>query len=230
MKRFIVLCLFIIAFGNVNAQHYKYIDSVKVMGLKKYMQQIKAHPETRLVEIKNYIPGIALDIRYATTNNFTRHQMYKEAKAFARLPVVLALKDVEADLKSRGLGIKIYDAYRPYTITVKFYEIARDTNFVADPRKGSKHNRGCAIDMSLIDLKTGKELDMPTGFDSFSKRASANYPNLPKQEIDNRELLKSVMSAHGFTVVPTEWWHYDFNGWSKYPLLDIPFSEIKQRN
>ena len=227
MKRFIVLSLLLIVCGTVNAQHYKYIDSSKVLGLKRYKQQIKAHPETRLVEIKKYIPGIVLDIRYATTNNFTHLQMYREAKAFARLPVVLALKDVEADLKTRGLGIKIYDAYRPYAITVKFYEVARDTNFVADPRKGSKHNRGCAIDMSLINLKTGKELDMPTGFDSFSREAAANYPDLPKQEIANRELLKSIMSAHGFKVVPGEWWHYDFNGWSKYPLLDIPFSEIQ---
>jgi D-alanyl-D-alanine dipeptidase len=226
MKRYIVVILAIIAARGAQAQHYKYIDSSKVMGSKSYEQQIKAQPSTRLVEIKKYIPGIVLDIRYATNNNFTHHQMYKEAKAFARLPVVLALKDVESDLRTRGLGIKIYDAYRPYAITVKFYEIARDTNFVADPRKGSKHNRGCAIDMSLIDLKTSKELDMPTGFDSFSKKAAANYPDLPKQEIANRELLKSVMSAHGFTVVPSEWWHYDFNGWSKYPLLDIPFSEI----
>jgi D-alanyl-D-alanine dipeptidase len=227
MKRYTFLALFIIVCTAAQAQHYKYIDSSKVMGLKSYLTEIKAHPETRLVEIKKYIPGIVLDIRYATTNNFMHRQMYKEAKAFARLPVVLALKDVEADLKTRGLGIKIYDAYRPYTITVKFYEEAKDTNFVADPRKGSKHNRGCAIDMGLVDLKTGKDLDMPTGFDSFSKKASANYPNLPKQEIDNRELLKSVMQAHGFNVIATEWWHYDFNGWARYPLLDIPFSKIQ---
>jgi D-alanyl-D-alanine dipeptidase len=226
MKSYIIAVYFIIAGSAAYAQHYKYIDSSKVMGVKKYSRQIKAEPGTRLVEIKKYIPAIVLDIRYATTNNFMHQRMYQQAKAFARLPVVLALKDVEADLKTRGLGIKIYDAYRPYAITVKFYEQARDTNFVADPRKGSKHNRGCAIDMTLIDLKTGKELDMPTGFDSFSKKAAANYPDLPKQELANRELLKSIMQAHGFKVVPTEWWHYDFNGWPKYPLLDIPFSAL----
>jgi D-alanyl-D-alanine dipeptidase len=227
MKRYTILAFFIIVCSAAQAQQYKYIDSSKVMGLKSYLKEIKAYPETRLVEIKKYIPAIVLDIRYATTNNFMHRQMYKEAKAFARLPVVLALKDVEADLKTRGFGIKIYDAYRPYTITVKFYEEAKDTNFVADPRKGSKHNRGCAIDMGLVDLKTGKDLDMPTGFDSFSKKAAANYPGLPKQEIDNRELLKSIMQAHGFKVIATEWWHYDFNGWAKYPLLDIPFSKIQ---
>jgi len=140
--------------------------------------------------------------------------------------VVLALQKVEAELKTKGLGLKIYDAYRPYSVTVKFYEVTPDTNFVADPRKGSKHNRGCAIDLSIIDLKTGKELDMPTAFDSFSKKASANYANLPPQQIANRELLKTVMQAHGFKVLPTEWWHYDFTGWQKYPLMNVPFSAL----
>ncbi|MDB5131927.1 MAG: D-alanyl-D-alanine dipeptidase, partial [Mucilaginibacter sp.] len=206
--------------------HYKYIDSSKVMGVNGYLKQIKLAPDSRLVEIKRYVPGIRLDIRYATTNNFMHRQMYAQAKAFARLPVVMALKEVEADLKKRGLGLKIYDAYRPYSVTVKFYEMARDTNFVADPHKGSKHNRGCAIDLTLIDLKTGRELDMPTGFDSFSKKAAADYSGLSGQAYTNRELLKSVMQAHGFKVYPTEWWHYDFNGWMNYPLLDISFSEI----
>jgi D-alanyl-D-alanine dipeptidase len=227
MKRYCLPALLIMACCAVQAQHYKYIDSAKVMGLDSYLKDIKAHPETRLVEIRKYVPDIVLDIRYATTNNFTHHQMYKEARAFARLPVVLALKQVEADLKPKGLGIKIFDAYRPYAITVKFYEVAHDTNFVADPRKGSKHNRGCAVDMTLVDLKTGKELDMPTGFDSFSKKAASAYADLPKIEVDNRAMLKNAMEARGFKEIPTEWWHFDFKGWSHYPLLDIPFSEIK---
>jgi len=227
MKRYILFALVIFLSYAASAQKYKYIDSSKVMGLNSYLKDIKAHPETRLVEIKKYIPGIALDIRYATTNNFTHQQMYAEARAFARLPVVLALKEVEADLKKQGLGLKIFDAYRPYAVTVHFYEVAHDTNFVADPRKGSKHNRGCAIDLSVIDLKTGKELDMPTGFDSFSKQAASAYIALPRAEIANRAILKTAMEAHGFREIETEWWHFDFNGWSKYPLLDIPFPEIK---
>jgi D-alanyl-D-alanine dipeptidase len=227
MKHYIMLSLFVIISGFAKAQHYKYIDSSKVMGLRSYLKDIKANPETRLVEIKKYIPGIVLDIRYATSNNFTHRQMYKQARAFARLPVVLALKQVEADLKKQGLGLKIYDAYRPYAITVKFYEVTHDTNFVADPRKGSKHNRGCAVDLSVVNLMTGKELDMPTGFDSFSKKAASAYTNLPKTEIDNRAILKNAMDAHGFKEIPSEWWHFDFIGWSHYPLLDIPFSAIK---
>jgi D-alanyl-D-alanine dipeptidase len=228
MKYFFLSLLFIIFCIQVQAQHYKYIDSTQVMGLKSYARQINDTPNLKLVEIKKYIPGIALDIRYATTNNFMHQRMYTQARAFARLPVVEALKAVEADLKTRGMGLKIYDAYRPYSVTVKFYEMAHDTNFVADPRKGSRHNRGCAIDLTVIDLKTGKVLNMPTGFDSFSVKASADYPHLPKDEIANRELLKSVMQAHGFKVYRTEWWHYDFNHWQNYPLLDIPFYKISK--
>jgi len=227
MKRFILFAVLIAVSPVAFAQKYKYIDSSKVMGLDSYLKDIKLHPETRLVEIKKYIPDMALDIRYATANNFTHQKMYTEARAFARLPVVLALKQVEADLKKQGLGLKIYDAYRPYAVTVHFYEVAHDTNFVADPRKGSKHNRGCAIDLTVIDLKTGKELDMPTGFDSFSKKAAAAYMDLPKAEIANRAILKTAMEAHGFREIATEWWHFDFNGWSSYPLLDISFPEIK---
>jgi len=166
MKYFTLTLSLLFILNMASAQHYKYIDSAKVMGQKQYTADIKKHPETKLVEINKYIPGIALDIRYATTNNFTHKVMYPQARAFARLPVVMALKQVQDELKTQGLALKIYDAYRPYAITVKFYETARDTNFVADPRKGSKHNRGCAIDLSVIDLKTGKELDMPTGFDA----------------------------------------------------------------
>ncbi|MFC0518487.1 M15 family metallopeptidase [Mucilaginibacter angelicae] len=211
---------------RVRAQHYKYIDSTKVCSIARYKRQVKANPDKQLVEIKKYIPEIALDLRYATSNNFMHRRMYTTAKAFACLPVVKALQQVEAELKMQGLGLKIYDAYRPYSVTVNFYEMAPDTNFVADPRRGSKHNRGCAIDLTLINLKTGKELEMPTGFDSFSRKAGANYVNLPPQQIANRELLKTVMAKYGFRVISTEWWHYDFMGWAGYELLDIPVQNL----
>jgi D-alanyl-D-alanine dipeptidase len=225
-RKYLMLLLFTAMTLRVSAQHYKYIDSTKVCGIARYKLQVKANPDKQLVEIKKYIPGIALDLRYATSNNFMHRRMYTTAKAFARLPVVKALQQVEAELKTQGLGLKIYDAYRPYSVTVNFYEMASDTNFVADPRKGSKHNRGCAIDLSLINLKTGKELDMPTGFDSFSRKAGADYMDLPAQQIANRELLKAVMAKYGFRVISTEWWHYDFTGWAGYELLDIPVQSL----
>lgn len=226
MRRLAVLLVFIFSGISAQAQHYKYIDSTKISGVKAYQREVKSNPDKQLVEIKQLIPDIVLDIRYATTNNFMHRRMYQQPKAYARLPVAKALQQVQADLHTRGLALKIYDAYRPYAVTVKFYEMTPDTNFVANPRLGSKHNRGCAIDLSLIDIKTGKELDMPTGFDSFSKKASANYAGISKLQLANRELLKTIMSAHGFTVLPTEWWHYDFNGWHDYELLDIPFSAL----
>ena len=111
-------------------------------------------------------------------------------------------------------------------LPIKFYELVSDTNFVADPRKGSKHNRGCAIDLSLINLKTGKELNMPTEFDSFSRKAAADYVDVTQEQYHNRALLKAVMQAHGFTELRTEWWHFDFNGWKNFELLDVPFKAI----
>lgn len=223
--RYILFFILLFTASNVIAQDHS--AELHVEASAQYAKDVKADPNKKLVEIKKYIPGIVLDIRYATKNNFMHRQMYPEARAFARLPVVLALKQVESDLKAQGLGLKIYDAYRPYAITVKFYKFALDTNFVADPKKGSKHNRGCAIDLTVIDLKTGKELDMPTGYDSFSRKAAAFYPSASKQQMANRELLQAAMLAHGFKVIPSEWWHFDFGGWSQYPLMDIPFAEIK---
>lgn len=197
-----------------------------VLSIKQYATQIKAHPEKRLVELTKVIPGLKLDIKYATKDNFMHRAMYRQARAFARAPVAEALKQVQADLKQKGLALKIYDGYRPYAVTVDFFKFTPDTNFVAKPRRGSIHNRGCAIDLSLIDLKTGKELNMPTPFDSFSRKAASNYPDLSAEQIKNRELLKTVMQAHGFDELKTEWWHFDFIGWKQYELLDVPFEKL----
>lgn len=220
--RYLLILLFIGT--KVSAQNYR--DSLHVANRAQYLQQVKANPDKALVEIKKYIHGIQLDIRYATTNNFMQQRMYSQARAFTRLPVAKALKAVQAELNALGLGLKIYDGYRPYAVTEKFYIKASDKNFVADPKKGSKHNRGCAIDLSLIDIKTGKELDMPTPFDSFSPKAAADYKELPQIKIQNRELLKTAMQSNGFRVLDNEWWHFDFIGWQKFELLDVPFEQL----
>jgi D-alanyl-D-alanine dipeptidase len=188
-----------------------------------YLQQIKADSNKTLVEIKSRIPNIVLDIRYATENNFLKKVFYKEAKAFARLPVVKALQAVQAELNTQGLGVKIYDGYRPYAITVQFYQSFPDSTYVASPWSGSKHNRGCALDMTLVDLKTGNELAMPTPYDSAVKESWADAPVQDSVALKNRELMKAVMAKNGFTVEPSEWWHYNFNGWRDYPLMDMSF-------
>lgn len=222
MRTFILL-LFIAAISTPPsiAQHKPH-----VLNVPDYAKQIKTTPDKRLIEITKAIPRIKLDIKYATADNFMHRVMYTQARAFARAPVVEALKQVQTELKLKGLGLKIYDAYRPYAVTVDFYKMTPDTNFVADPKYGSKHNRGCAIDLSIIDLKTGKELNMPTLFDSFSRKAASDYADLPPDQLQNRELLKTVMQAHGFTALRTEWWHFDFVGWQAYELLDVPFVKL----
>lgn len=197
-----------------------------INNIADYKNSVAENPEKQLVELKKYIPGLKLDIRYATKNNFTKQAVYKKARAYARLPVAKALKNVQADLNKSGYGLKIFDGYRPYSITVKFFEIASDKNFVANPKNGSRHNRGCAIDLTIINLKTGKDIKMPTPYDSFAAAASPDYKDLPAEIIKNRDLLINVMGRNGFTVVDNEWWHYDFNGWKNFELMDIAFEEL----
>jgi zinc D-Ala-D-Ala dipeptidase len=195
-------------------------------GLAEYRHSVKENPEQELIDLEQFVPELVLDIRYATTNNFTGEKIYNLAKAFARMPVAEALKKVQADLKTQGLGIKIFDAYRPYKATVKFYEVYRDTTYVASPYKGSRHNRGCALDLTIINLKSGEELKMPTGYDSFKKEAWPTTPVSDPVIRKNRTLLITAMEKHGFKVNSSEWWHYDFVGWKKYEVLDIDFEEL----
>lgn len=191
-----------------------------------YKETVTTNGANQLVEIKKAIPSVILDIRYATKNNFMQQAMYNQARAFARKPVVEQLKKIQAVLKTKKLGLKIFDAYRPYAITVAFYQKASDKNFVANPAKGSKHNRGCAIDLTLVDLKTGKELPMPTPYDSFAPAAAPDFANLPPDVIKNRDFLIATMEGNGFKVIANEWWHFDFNGWQNYDLMDIPFEKL----
>lgn len=211
---------------NANAFAQNPYGLVVISDYQAYKETVKANKDNQLVEIKKAIPSVVLDIRYATKNNFMEQVMYNQARAFARKPVVDQLKNIQAILKTKGFGLKIYDAYRPYAITVAFYQKASDKNFVANPAKGSKHNRGCAIDLSLVDLKSGKELPMPTPYDSFSPAAAPDFLNLPPEVIKNRNFLIATMEANGFKVIANEWWHFDFNGWQNFDLMDIPFKKL----
>lgn len=194
--------------------------------LADYKKSVADNPDKQLVELAKHIPGLKLDIRYATKNNFARQAVYKQARAFARLPVANSLRKVQAELKKQGLGLKIFDGYRPYSVTVKFFDIASNKNFVANPKDGSRHNRGCAIDLTIINLQTGKELNMPTPYDSFALAASPDYKDLPADVIKNRDLLITVMERNGFRVLDNEWWHFDFRGWKEFELMDIAFDQL----
>ena len=199
---------------------------LKAANLEEYRKSIKVNPDNELVDLEKFVPDIVLDVRYATENNFTGERIYASARAFARKPVAEALKKIQADLKTKGLGVKIFDAYRPYRATVKFYEVYRDTTYVASPYRGSRHNRGCALDLTLIELSTGEELKMPTGYDSFTKAAWPSTPIADPLIKKNRQVLISAMQKHGFRVNSSEWWHFDFIGWKKYDVLDIEFEEL----
>ncbi len=225
MRKLIFLFLLLSSDG-IRAQQANPYGLLITNDLAAYKASVKADKNKELVEIRKYIPNIRLDIRYAGKNNFAKQAVYKQARAFARLPVVEALKNVQKELNKSGLGLKIFDGYRPYSVTVKFFAIASDKSFVANPKDGSRHNRGCAIDLTLINLRTGKELEMPSPYDSFAAAAASDFMDLPAASIKNRELLRSTMEKSGFRVLNNEWWHFDFNGWKNYELMDIPFEDL----
>ncbi|MEP6945093.1 MAG: M15 family metallopeptidase [Acidobacteriota bacterium] len=187
--------------------------------------------EADLIELTKLSKTIKLDIRYATANNFVGRPVYTEARAFLQRPAAEALIKVHKLLKKEGLGLVIFDGYRPWAITKLFWEVtpADKQKFVANPAKGSKHNRGCAVDLSIYDLKTGKLLPMPSGYDEFSERASPDYSGGTDEERSNREKLRRAMEAAGFTVNPNEWWHFDYKDWEQYAIYDIAFTDVGKR-
>jgi len=183
--------------------------------------------EAQLIELVKLDPTIKLDIRYATDDNFVGRKVYPEARAFLQKPAAKAVVRVHKKLRKQGLGLVIFDGYRPWAITKLFWEVTPEEKrkFVANPEKGSKHNRGCAVDLSIFDLKTGVLVPMPSAYDEFTERASPNYTGGTQEEIRNRELLRRLMEDEGFNVNPNEWWHFDYKNWEDYAIYDISFAE-----
>lgn len=196
----------------------------------KYLSEITADTSKRMVELKSKVPGILYDLHYASTDNFMNRQMYVPAPAatFLRLPAVEALGKVQQELSAADLGLKVFDAYRPYSVTVLFWELVKDERYVANPARGSGHNRGIAVDLTLVRLSDKTELPMGTGFDNFSDTAHHSFTDLPAQVLKNRRLLRSVMEKYGFKALETEWWHYYLPGGDRFELLDIPFQQLQQ--
>lgn len=183
----------------------------------------------RLIKLSQLIPTIRLDIRYATTNNFTGKQVYPVAGCYLEEAAAQALAAAQADFLKLGYGLLVFDAYRPRAVQKIFWDILPDPNYVADPAKGSRHNRGCAVDVTLVDLKTGQSLSMGTEFDDFTERAHRTCTDLPSEVLANRKLLEDIMHKHGFIGWVCEWWHFDYKGWENYPILDISFEELEKR-
>ncbi len=181
-----------------------------------------------LVELVKLDPTIKLDIRYATTNDFLGTPVYTQARAFLQRPAAEALFRAHRELHAQGYGLIIHDGYRPWYVTKIFWDATPDDkkSFVADPAEGSKHNRGCAVDMSLYDLKTGKEVKMPSGYDEMTDRSFADYAGGTPEERARRALLRLAMEKQGFEVNPKEWWHFDYEDWKQYPILNVKFEDL----
>ena len=178
-----------------------------------------------LLEVKKYVTDIKLDLRYATKNNVTSRILYKNANAYLVKDACLALCNVQSYLQKQGYGLIIWDAYRPYTVTKQLWDAAPAHNkslTFADPMGGSIHNKGCAVDVTLYDLKTGKELTMQSGFDDMTNMARPNYKKAAKEHKDRTEQLRMAFETHGFARDEYEWWHFNWKEHAKYKILDIP--------
>lgn len=181
-----------------------------------------------LVEPVRMEPGLVLDIRYATPDNFTGQPVYPSARCYLRAEVAQRLVKAHRALKRQGLGLKVYDCYRPFSVQERFWAIMPDERYVLEPKrengvivKSSRHNKGAAVDVTLVDA-TGRELPMPTGYDDFTDKAHRDSKSATAEQRTNSLLLEKIMAAEGFEPLPTEWWHFDGPGWAKYPPLDLP--------
>jgi len=184
-----------------------------------------------LVEPATLDSTIRLDIRYATTNNFLGSVFYSSARAFLQRPAAEAVVRASRALRPLGYGLLIHDAYRPWYVTKVFWDAtpAPSRWLVANPARGSKHNRGAAVDITLYDLAAGRPIEMPSTYDEASPRALSDYPGGTARQRWHRALLRRMLEAEGFTVNPNEWWHFDFRDWERYPILNKTFEDLARR-
>ncbi|WP_167517085.1 M15 family metallopeptidase [Hydrotalea flava] len=204
------------AFISENLHNFKHFDA--------------AFDCLHMINLNEFVPNIYIDLRYAGNDNFMHTPMYPfhTAIAYARKPVAEALKAVQEALNAKGLSLKIWDAYRPYAVTVAFWKRVHDERYVANPANGSGHNRGIAVDVTLVQLHNGMPLDMGTDFDNFTDSAHGNFSQFPSQILANRKLLQDIMTTHGFKALPTEWWHFSWINAANFPVLNIPFKKMKK--
>jgi D-alanyl-D-alanine dipeptidase len=171
-----------------------------------------------LVDVQRLIPRVQVDLKYATPDNFTGQAVYHFNRCLLHKEAAMRLHAVQVELEAMGLGLKIWDGFRPIEAQWKFWEMMPDERYVSDPRKGGRHTKGTAVDVTLVN-KDGEELPMPSGFDDFSEKAHYNYLGASEEATRNRNLLRKVMEKHGFVGLETEWWHFDLIGWQQYPLI-----------
>lgn len=227
---FILSILFLLGSCTGGRQLLNNNYGLKIIDSKlDYQKAIKDSGEMEMVNIKKLIPEIHLDLHYTTDKNFVGKILYPPLNStYLRRNAAEGLANVQIKLKLQQLSLKIWDAYRPYAVTEEMWKIVPDSRYAADPKFGSGHNRGIAVDLTLINTLTGKELAMGTGFDNFSDTAHSNYTNLPKEVLDNRKLLRTLMEAEGFKVLDTEWWHFYLPDSNKYTLMNLSFKQLDE--
>lgn len=180
----------------------------------------------KFADLEKVNPNIILDIRYATKDNFTGKQWYNLPKCFLRVSVAEKVNRIQQKIEKQGLSLKVFDGYRPHFVTQAFWDLIEDKRYVANPIVGSKHNRGAAIDLTIVDKESGQEWEMPTAFDSLEKKAHRDYFDLPAHVIENRTFLENIMLEEKFEPLPHEWWHFNDCNWELYPLENVSFEEI----
>lgn len=217
--------------NNLDAQNEKLnkYGLFVIKDIKTLKAITKTNTDKKMADIKTLIPDIIFDLRYATVNNFMKKKLYPPIQTtYIRYAAAKSLQQVQIELNKQNLGLKIFDAYRPYSVTEKMWETIKDERYVANPQNGSGHNRGIAIDLTIINLKTKEELPMGTGYDNFSDTAHQTFIALPKQILNNRTLLRSLMEKNGFKALDTEWWHYSLPNAKDYELLNLSFKKMKK--
>lgn len=223
MKKTLLLLLFVATVGGVFAQDLSHPSP------KNPPKEKGDFRKTDLVELITLDPSLKLDIRYATDNNLVGRPVYTQPRAFLQRDAAEALVRAHKALKDHGYGLMIFDGYRPWQVTKLFWDITpvEKRIFVADPSQGSRHNRGCAVDLTLFDLATGAEVQMTGEYDEMTERSYPDYAGGTEEQRQRRDLLRQVMEAEGFTVYEYEWWHFDYKDWRQYRIADVPFEQFK---
>ncbi|MFV0607144.1 MAG: M15 family metallopeptidase [Niabella sp.] len=224
--------VFSILFFGVSIQYTMAQKPPMLKTMSAYKESVVKNSAKKMIEVKSAIPNIIYDLRYAATNNFMKRAMYPKGTniTFLRKDVAAALAGVQYQLNKQGLGLKIFDAYRPWSVSKKFWKLIKDERYVANPAKGSNHNRGTAVDLTIINIKTEQELDMGTDFDNFTDTAHHSFTALSSNVLQNRLLLKQIMEQNGFVAYNDEWWHYTFKSTIKFEVLDIAFKKLEDKS
>jgi zinc D-Ala-D-Ala dipeptidase len=199
-----------------------------INSISLYNKSLEGHPEKQMISVSQ-IQGVILDLRYASTDNFMRKRLYPEnpQTTFLRKPAFIALDSVAVEMATHGLVLVIFDAYRPYSVTMEMWNKVKDERYAANPAKGSGHNRGISVDLTLADSKTHHLLTMPTGYDDFTDSAHQDFNGSNKKAIGNRELLKQVMKKYGFIPLFSEWWHFTWPQTGDFEVLDLSFQQLE---